>query len=50
MEPSSAFMNMARQTTTRAIQRRRSPAGLSLPGWGVGIVPDEWIVMVSGLS
>ncbi len=24
MEPSSAFMNMARQTTTRAIQRRRS--------------------------
>src|SRR5580698_311530 len=46
MEPSSAFMNMARQTTTRATQRRRSPA--TLPSWGM--VPASWIVMISGLS
>jgi DNA-binding MarR family transcriptional regulator len=46
MEPSRAFMNMARQTTTRAIQRRRSPA--ALPSWG--IAPTSWIVMISGLS
>jgi hypothetical protein len=39
-------MNMARQTTTRAIQRRRSPAGLSV--WGM--VPKAGIVMISGLS
>src|SRR6202041_2330666 len=46
MEPSRAFMNMARQTTTRAIQRRRSPAALD--SWGM--VPTSWIVMISGLS
>src|SRR6202050_4335202 len=46
MEPSRAFMNMARQTTTNAIQRRRSPAALE--SWGM--VPTSWTVMFSGLS
>src|SRR5271170_4469462 len=46
MEPSSAFMNMARQTTTRAIQRRRSPVSVL----SAGMVPNSWIVMISGLS
>ena len=45
IDPSSAFMNMARQTTTRAIQRRRSPASV-----GSKMVSEVGIVMVSGLS
>ncbi len=43
MEPSRAFMNMARQTTTRAIQRRRSPA----ESMGSRTVPGALIVMIS---
>ena len=54
MEPSSAFMNMARQTTTRAIQRRRLAWGLSGSGWDSdakgGMVLCAGIVMISGLS
>ena len=50
MEPSSAFMNMARQTTTSATQRLRSPAGSSVPRRGTVIVPESGIVMISGLS
>jgi hypothetical protein len=41
---------MARQTTTRAIQRRRSPAGSSVPSLGAGMVPEAEIVTISGLS
>jgi hypothetical protein len=33
MDPSSAFMNMARQTTTRAIQRRRSWVWAAAATW-----------------
>jgi hypothetical protein len=58
-------MNMARQTTTRAIQRRRSPRGSAVVPrlGGVGLVdwgPEDrvrremvlvpGIVMISGLS
>jgi hypothetical protein len=43
-------MNMARQTTPRAIQRRRSPVGLSLAGSvGLGVVGEIGLVGVVGL-
>jgi hypothetical protein len=49
-------MNIAKQTTMRAIQRRRSPesvvdaARLAMPLLVAGAVPGDWIVMISGLS
>jgi hypothetical protein len=51
-------MNMARQTTTRAIQRRRSAVGMAdVVGTAAGMAGlarvrglDPGIVMISGLS